>query len=224
MTAAARRGAGLGAWAAGLACIVLAAAAQAAGANPGVHAARQAATSAARPAVWAVPVARPGLPNLHLVEDGLYRGAQPLSEGFRELAAMGVRTVVNLRASHSDLPVIRAAGLDGAAFALVEIPSRAFAMREDRVIEALAVLVDPARRPVFVHCAHGADRTGVVIAAYRVVAQGWSKDEAIREMTEGGYGFHAIWSNLPRLLRRLDPAAITQRLVPIPAAAGGKSR
>ena len=209
------------AFAARLACIVLAVAAQAASANPGVHAARQAAKSAVRPALWAVPVAQPGLPNLCLVEDGLYRGAQPLPEGFRELAAMGVKTVVNLRAGHSDLPVIRAAGLGATSFALVEIPTRTFAVREDQVIEALAVLADPARRPVFVHCAHGADRTGVVIAAYRVVAQGWSKVEAIREMAEGGYGFHTIWSNLPRLLRRLDTAAIARRLALEPAAAGG---
>ena len=44
--------------------------------------------------------------------------------------------------------------------------------------------------PFFVHCQHGSDRTGVCIAAYRIVVQGWTKQDAIREMTGGNYGFH----------------------------------
>ena len=62
----------------------------------------------------------------------------------------------------------------------------------------------PARVPVLVHCQHGADRTGSMIAVYRVIVQGWSKDDAIREMKEGGYGFHRIWGNLPEWIENLD--------------------
>ena len=58
--------------------------------------------------------------------------------------------------------------------------------------------------PVFVHCLHGADRTGTMCAAYRVVVDGWTKQQAIDEMTKGGYGFHPVWANLPKFIENLD--------------------
>ena len=69
------------------------------------------ATTAQRPARWAQPIDRPGLPNLHCVDDRLYRGAQPTDEGFAQLKAMGVKTVVNLRSFHSDRSECEEAGL-----------------------------------------------------------------------------------------------------------------
>ena len=45
-------------------------------------------------------------------------------------------------------------------------------------------------------------------AAYRVIVQNWSKDDAIQEMTEGGYGFHPVWTNLVEWVRNLDVAAL----------------
>ena len=50
------------------------------------------------------------------------------------------------------------------------------------VDEGFPHMADPAKRPVFVHCKHGADRTGTMVAFYRILFEGWSKDEAIREM------------------------------------------
>jgi len=55
-----------------------------------------------------------------------------------------------------------------------------------------------------VHCQHGADRTGMMTAIYRIAVEGWSKEDAIKEMTEGGFGFHAIWKDLPVYVRTLD--------------------
>ena len=43
------------------------------------------------------------------------------------------------------------------------------------------------------HCQQGADRTGTMMAFYRIAVQGWPKDDAIAEMKNGGYGFHSIW-------------------------------
>jgi hypothetical protein len=51
-----------------------------------------------------------------------------------------------------------------------------------------------------------------VIASYRIVAQGWNKREAIREMTEGPYGFHEIWTKLPALLESLDVGDVMSRV------------
>ena len=72
------------------------------------------------------------------------------------------------------------------------------------VVHFLQIVTDSSRTPIFVHCQHGADRTGTVCAIYRITIQGWSKDEAIEEMTKGGFGFHGIWQNLPDYIRKLD--------------------
>jgi len=159
-----------------------------------------------RPKEWAVPIDDlPGLSNLFQVSEDLYRGAQPEDEGFAELKAIGVKTVVNLRTFHSDRDECEDAGLK-----YFHITVQAWEEEDDEVAEFLKVVQDPENQPVFVHCLHGADRTGVMSAVYRIVVQGWSKDEAIREMTEGGFGFHAIWKNLVDYVRDLDVSRIRE--------------
>lgn len=152
-----------------------------------------------RPTNWAKPRQVIGLPNLHQVSDKLWRGGQPSSEGMQQLEAFGVRTVINLRSLHSDRDEIGSASLG-----YEHISMTVFAPSYDSVVRALRVMNDPSRQPVFVHCQHGSDRTGVVLAAYRMAVEGWSKDEAVREMVDGGYGFHHVWGNLIRFVRDLD--------------------
>ena len=65
-------------------------------------------------------------------------------------------------------------------------------------------MTETNRAPVFVHCQHGSARTGTMCAIYRVAVGGWTKEEAIWEMTEGGFGFHPEWKNLVRYVRHLD--------------------
>ncbi|MCK9463283.1 MAG: tyrosine-protein phosphatase [Proteobacteria bacterium] len=161
---------------------------------------------------WAEPLARDGLPNLARIEPELHRGAQPEPAGFVALGEMGVKTIVNLRSEHSDRDDIAAAGLPDGAFELVELPMTAASVGEEEVRAFLAVAVDPARRPLFFHCKHGADRTGAMAAAYRVVAQRWAPEDAIAEMRSGGFGFHALFGNLPELVRGLDAAALRREL------------
>jgi len=156
---------------------------------------------------WAAPIEKPGLPNLHQVSDDLYRGAQPTAEGFRELQRMGIKTIVNLRSMHSDRDE-----LGDLPLAYREIPMGAWHPEQEDVIEFLRIVTDPEQRPVFVHCQHGADRTGVIVASYRIIVQGWSKDEAIAEMMKGGFGFHWIWINLPRFIRNLDVETISHEI------------
>jgi protein tyrosine/serine phosphatase len=159
-----------------------------------------------RPERWATPLKRDGVPNLHRVDKGLYRGGQPTAQGMRELAKLGVKSVINLRAFHSDRDEI--AGTD---LGYVHFPMMAFHVDEEDVVRFLKAATDEKRRPVFVHCMHGADRTGVMCAAYRIAVQGWDKDAAIREMTEGGFGHHAIFANLAAFLREADFAAIRKK-------------
>ena len=140
-----------------------------------------------------------GCSNLYKVSDGLYRGAQPEADGFKELEKLGVKTVLNLRSAHSDGKLLEGAGLD-----YVHIEMQAWDAEYDEVKQALQIITDKSKQPVFVHCQHGADRTGTVIAAWRLVADGWTKERAIEEMTQGPFGFHKIWRGLPKFIRALD--------------------
>ncbi len=81
---------------------------------------------------------------------------------------------------------------------------KAWHPKEKQVVRFLQIVTNPKRAPVLVHCQHGADRTGLMCAIYRVAVQGWTKEEAIREMTQGGYGFHKAWVNIVPWFRKLD--------------------
>ncbi len=155
---------------------------------------------------WATPLEAPGLTNAYKVTAGLYRGAQPTTEGMQTLKRMGVKTVLNLRTLHSDRDEIGDTGL-----AYEHIRFNPLNPEKGEIVRALQILTDKSRQPVFVHCAHGADRTGTVCAFYRMGVQGWSKAEAVEEMTEGGYGFHRIYQNLLEYIREIDLSVIRQR-------------
>jgi protein tyrosine/serine phosphatase len=152
-----------------------------------------------RPAAWAAKLERPGLPNFHKINDGLYRGAQPAPEGIKELEKLGIKTIIGLRSSHSDKEI-----LGDSRIAYEAIPLPTWDVKQDDIVRFLKIVTDKNRQPVFVHCQHGADRTGVMCAAYRVAVDGWSKQQAIDEMTKGGFGFHSIWTNLIVLVKNLD--------------------
>ena len=123
---------------------------------------------------------------------GIFRGAQPEPEGYATLKAMGVRTVVNLRQRHGEKEAVEAAGMR-----YVEIPMSFLKKADPAVVrKALSVMTDPANQPVFVHCSVGTDRTGVVVAVYRMEVDGWTKAEAVAEMEE--FGFHWIWFQLKK--------------------------
>lgn len=155
--------------------------------------------AANRPETWAQPVELAGVPNLYRVSGELYRGDQPTPQGMQNLKKLGLKTIINLRSFHSDRDETIAAGL-----AYEHIYMKPWHPEEDEVVHFLKIVTDPKRTPVLVHCKHGADRTGTMIAVYRIAVQGWSKIEATREMTQGGFGYHPIWSLLPLWVQTLD--------------------
>lgn len=157
-----------------------------------------------RPAQWAVPLTLSGAGNLHKVNDSLYRSEQPTTLGMRHLAdSLGIRTVINLRARHSDRSKVK-----GTALNLREIEIDTWDIDDKEVVRALRVIRWEHKGPYLVHCLHGADRTGTVNALYRMVFQGWSREAAVREMVEGGYHFHALWKNILKYLETVDVARI----------------
>jgi len=164
-------------------------------------------TETARDPRWAVPMSLPGLPNCFQVSDTLYRGAQPTAEGMRELKRLGIKTIVNLRTLHSDRDEMK-----DAAFDYEHIYFNPLNAEDDEIVRFLALVQDPSRQPVFVHCAHGADRTGTMCAMYRIFVEDWSKEDAVTEMTDGGYGFHKIYQNLLEYILALDADRIRQEV------------
>jgi protein tyrosine/serine phosphatase len=156
-----------------------------------------------RPELWAQPIKLDGVPNLHKVGDNLYRSAQPTAQGMKNLKKMGIETIVNLRSFNSDRNLIGNTGLG-----YEHLYMKAWHPEHKEVVRFLQIVANPKRAPVLVHCQHGADRTGTMIALYRIAVQGWTKEEALREMTEGEFGFHEIWSNLPEWIQELDIEAI----------------
>lgn len=156
-----------------------------------------------RPETWAQPVMIAGVPNLHKVSDNLYRSAQPTATGMKNLKKMGIKTVVNLRSFHSDRDKIGETGLK-----YEHIYMKAWHPEKKEVVRFLRIVTNPQSTPVLVHCLHGADRTGTMSALYRIAVQGWTKDEAVREMTKGGFNFHTVFGNLAEWIQKLDIESI----------------
>ncbi|SRR6266571_4081827 len=138
----------------------------------------------------------PGLANVGRVAPGVLRGAQPEAAGYATLKKMGVRTVINLRTSMSEKKAVEAAGMRSIEVPL-EMSTDHIKEKVDRVVTLMA---DPANQPVFVHCRHGQDRTGIVVAAYRMRVEGWSLAEAEAEMQ--AFGFNDVWVNFKRFIRK----------------------
>jgi protein tyrosine phosphatase (PTP) superfamily phosphohydrolase (DUF442 family) len=169
----------------------------------------------ARPSSWAQPLQQAGIPNFFKVSDTLYRSAQPTDEALRSAKDLGVVTVVNLRAFHSDRDEL------DPSLGYEHIDMKTWHPEREDAVRFLAIVTDPQRTPVLLHCKHGADRTGAMTAIYRVAVQGWTKGEAIREMTEGGYGFHKVWGNLPDWIQELDIDSMREEAgIPTPRSPG----
>lgn len=154
-----------------------------------------------RPANWAQKLEKPGLENFYKVNENLYRGARPTVEGFKSLQELGIKTIVNFEAFHTDEDEIAESDT---TFNYIQIRMTAWNISDENMLEFLKIATDPTNYPIFVHCQHGSDRTGVAIAMYRIFVEGWSKEAAIDELKNGGYGFHFVWQNIVEYLRELD--------------------
>ncbi|WP_035057802.1 dual specificity protein phosphatase family protein [Andreprevotia chitinilytica] len=153
-----------------------------------------------RPAQWAQAVPDAPVNNLHRITPKLYRSAQLSKTDVAQLQKLGIKKVISFRAFHSDDEI-----LAGSKIAMQRIPINTWNIRDEDMITALKALRNVDREgPILIHCQHGADRTGLVSALYRVVYQGWSKQQALDELQNGGYGFHAIWQNIKRYLEQVD--------------------
>ncbi len=152
-----------------------------------------------RPMEWAQPIIGSSLDNFYKVSEGVYRSEQPDSEDFDSIVSVGIGEILSLREHHSDNDEAETHKVT-----LHRIEVNTGKMNEEQLKEALKIIID-RKSPILVHCWHGSDRTGAVIASYRVVVEGWSKEKAIDELQNGSFGYHAIiYPNIVKLIESLD--------------------
>jgi protein tyrosine/serine phosphatase len=134
-----------------------------------------------------------GIKNFYQVDQNVYRGAQPTADGFKYLAKIGVKTVIDLRAadqrSDSEETIVTAAGMK-----YVNVPMTGLAAPTEAEIGRILGILEGNhgeldQGAVFVHCKRGADRTGVVIASYRIDHDGWDNAHALSEAKARGMAF-----------------------------------
>ena len=136
-----------------------------------------------------------GLPNFAEVTSNLYRGGQPGADGLKALKKMGVSIVIDMRGGHSEH---EQRAVEELGMQYISIPWHCPFPSDEPFIKFLKVIEQNPKQKVFVHCRLGDDRTGMAIASYRMAEEGWSADEAMKEMELFGFKgiHHAICPNL----------------------------
>jgi protein tyrosine/serine phosphatase len=135
------------------------------------------------------PKASPDDPagNFAYVSQGIMRGGRPDQVGVARLADMGAKTIINLE-DDDDVVELEKQWAESLRLSFVSHPMSGLSTpNDDGVNDVLAILADETRRPVYVHCMQGKDRTGIVIALHRVFNEGWSPRAAWDEMYAHGF-------------------------------------
>lgn len=126
-----------------------------------------------------------GIVNFGKVNDHLYRGAQPDANGVANLKKLGVTLIINLR-TKEEPSALEAAQASSNAIAYTNIPLKGVSRPSDQDMARILATIENAPGPVFVHCEHGCDRTGTVIACYRIQHDGWDARAAFKEADHYG--------------------------------------
>ena len=134
------------------------------------------------------------LPNFAKVNELIYRGGQPDERGFAELSKIGVKTVINLRgnddkAKREDIWATK----NGMKFINVSLGNWLKPKDEDIEKSRRGFSNQTENQPVFIHCKRGSDRTGTVIAVYRMTHDRWTAKQAINEAKSFGFGWWQVW-------------------------------
>ncbi len=160
-----------------------------------------------RPSDWASPINK--TLNLHQITPNLYRSSQPYPSDVAQLTSLGIDTIINLRPEQDDDKALANMGLT-----VVAVPIDTWKINKHDVLATMKAINTAQSQgdKVLIHCYHGADRTGIMSAMYRVLYQNWTIDEARAEMKYGGYGYHPIWINVDRLLNEQTVNWLKQEL------------
>jgi tyrosine-protein phosphatase SIW14 len=131
-----------------------------------------------------------GVPRAGKISDVLFRGAQPSPQGLAELKKLGITTIVDLRGNRGPVAAERRE-VESLGMRFIDIPVLGWsAPTNAQVAQFLKLFQDDPQQKVFVHCYYGEDRSGVMVAAYRIAQQNWTADQAIAEMYSFGFHYH----------------------------------
>ena len=144
--------------------------------------------------------------NFGQVNDNYYRGAQPEGRDYTDLAAIGVKTLVNLASNDADPGERAMAGAAGIGYFQIPMTTHQ-PPTAAQLTEFMRIVNDPANQPVDVHCVGGRHRTGVMTAAYRMSEEGWTADRAFKEMKDFKFGADFLDLRIQGLRLRLSTAA-----------------
>ena len=162
------------------------------------------------------PEAR-GVPNFHQVDENVYRGAQPSSQGFASLAEIGIKTVIDLRGEQSEENAVKRAGMH-----YVRLPWNGFkAPTDSQMAEVLSLLNDSTEWPIFVHCRRGADRTGTAVACYRIAHDHWSNQQALAEAKT--FGMSSLEHAMQHYILRFEGAVVGSQATSTAVLSGSAS-
>jgi tyrosine-protein phosphatase SIW14 len=148
------------------------------------------------PVLAAPPAA--ALPNFHQVTPTIFRGGAPTLQGLKQLKEKGIHTIIDLRIS-PDLVKVEKARAKEMGFTWINLPMGSEPPTKKQVETLLATLAKSEEEPVFVHCQHGADRTGCMIGIYRVAVQDWKYADTYTEMRK--YGFKKYYTKLANAVK-----------------------
>ena len=149
---------------------------------------------------WAKPILGTNLSNFYKIDDELYISKQPTSKDLDTIKKLGIKSILSFMQYHDDSDIFQ----KDSNITLYSIKIKTSKMSTDDIKQSLEIIKN-APKPILIHCWHGSDRTGVVVASYRIIKQKWSKKDAIDEFENGGYGYHAtIYPQLEKLLWGLD--------------------
>jgi tyrosine-protein phosphatase SIW14 len=165
-------------------------------------------SSDAHPNTTLVDVSRIRIDNFGRVNANYFRGAQPNGRDYADLAALGVKAIINLTSDDAEPDEKVFAKNNGLKY--FEIPMTTHAPPTPEKLAAFLSLVDdPANQPVYVHCVGGRHRTGVMTAVYRMTEDGWNADQAFNEMKQYKFGADFLHSEFKRFVYgyRVDLAA-----------------
>lgn len=129
--------------------------------------------------------AQQGILNFGKVSDTVYRGAQPDAAAIASLERLGIKTIVNLRMS-DDVWKGEDAEARAHGITYTNLPMRGVGRPTDDQVLAVLKVIETLPGPVFIHCRHGCDRTGTIVACYRIKHDQWQGEKALAEAVHYG--------------------------------------
>jgi tyrosine-protein phosphatase SIW14 len=159
------------------------------------------------------------LPNFQKVTDRLYRGAQPRPGGIKKLAELGINTVINLR-GEDEMTRAEQKEVEALGLRYYGIPMGGLSRPSDEEVKRVLDLINaPENGNVFIHCKHGADRTGTVIACYRISQENYSAEKAQAEAKKYGmswvqFGMKGYIADYYKKRQTAEPTAPGQKAAP----------